>query len=173
MLCYFVLLSVPVLSSIWNCNNLCPFAYDGICQDGGNGSVSVICIYGSDCADCGVRPPYTERPSVPSTGEPTVLDPYPSGMPSYQYYQPPLTGSPSVLWKVSACAERKSRRECLYENPPCAFDRKNKSCHPRKLSGSVTRSPFSLSKCEKIKTEKKCRRSHRCRFSVQMKRCHK
>lgn len=59
--------------SIWNCNNLCPFAFDKECDDGGVNSTSRICMFGSDCGDCGIRPDYTRRPSVPRTLSPSVL----------------------------------------------------------------------------------------------------
>ena len=39
------------------CLNYCAFAYDGQCDDGGPESESAVCDYGSDCADCGPRPP--------------------------------------------------------------------------------------------------------------------
>ncbi len=38
------------------CENLCEFAYDGECDDGGPGSDYAVCGYGTDCADCGPRP---------------------------------------------------------------------------------------------------------------------
>lgn len=38
------------------CNDSCPFADDGRCDDGGAGSVSSACDLGSDCKDCGPRP---------------------------------------------------------------------------------------------------------------------
>ena len=38
------------------CNNSCPHASDGECDDGGPGSLYNICAYGSDCNDCGARP---------------------------------------------------------------------------------------------------------------------
>lgn len=60
-------------ASIWNCNNLCPFAFDKECDDGGLNSTSRICMFGSDCGDCGTRPDYTRRPSVPRTSSPSVL----------------------------------------------------------------------------------------------------
>ena len=37
------------------CNNNCKYASDGICDDGGSGSKSQVCKFGSDCADCGNR----------------------------------------------------------------------------------------------------------------------
>lgn len=37
------------------CSNLCEFAYDGECDDGGPDSDYSLCVYGSDCADCGSR----------------------------------------------------------------------------------------------------------------------
>ena len=44
------------------CENTCPWSSDGVCTDGGNGSINAgkhdpfYCFYGTDCADCGARP---------------------------------------------------------------------------------------------------------------------
>jgi hypothetical protein len=37
------------------CTNTCRDAYDGVCDDGGEGSQFSICPYGTDCDDCGPR----------------------------------------------------------------------------------------------------------------------
>lgn len=37
------------------CNDSCASPGDGTCQDGGPGSMTSTCAYGSDCADCGPR----------------------------------------------------------------------------------------------------------------------
>lgn len=47
---------------VWNCNNLCLWAEDGVCDDGGLGSAHNVCIPGSDCKDCGPRD-RTARPT--------------------------------------------------------------------------------------------------------------
>lgn len=39
------------------CSNVCSYAFDGDCDDGGPDSDFSVCSYGSDCADCGVRDP--------------------------------------------------------------------------------------------------------------------
>ena len=39
------------------CTNTCEHAHDGDCDDGGPGSDYDLCDYGTDCADCGERPP--------------------------------------------------------------------------------------------------------------------
>ena len=39
------------------CQNLCPLARNGYCDDGGPAALFVDCEYGSDCDDCGERPP--------------------------------------------------------------------------------------------------------------------
>lgn len=38
-----------------NCNDTCPYANDGECDDGAEGSDFDVCYLGSDCADCGPR----------------------------------------------------------------------------------------------------------------------
>ena len=70
---FFIVFFQLVKGTIWNCNNLCPFAFDKECDDGGVNSTSLICMYGSDCGDCGIRPDYTRRPSVPRTKGPSVM----------------------------------------------------------------------------------------------------
>jgi len=37
------------------CDNTCSYAYDGVCDDGGNGSSFSVCDCGTDCFDCGER----------------------------------------------------------------------------------------------------------------------
>lgn len=37
------------------CDDTCPYAFDGECDDGGPGSLYDYCDYGSDCGDCGPR----------------------------------------------------------------------------------------------------------------------
>ena len=52
------------------CTNLCEYAYDEVCDDGGPGSEFGLCDVGSDCADCGPRipapPPVSPPPPTPS-----------------------------------------------------------------------------------------------------------
>lgn len=38
------------------CEDTCPYARDGACDDGRDGSVTSVCDLGSDCADCGPVP---------------------------------------------------------------------------------------------------------------------
>lgn len=37
------------------CDDTCPSANDGECDDGGAGSVFALCPLGTDCGDCGPR----------------------------------------------------------------------------------------------------------------------
>ncbi len=37
------------------CDNSCYFNSDGECDDGGYGSTSSLCKFGTDCRDCGRR----------------------------------------------------------------------------------------------------------------------
>jgi len=37
------------------CYDYCTWAFDGECDDGGDGAVTGLCEYGTDCADCGPR----------------------------------------------------------------------------------------------------------------------
>ena len=39
------------------CDEICGFSDDGECDDGGPGSETDFCRYGSDCIDCGPRSP--------------------------------------------------------------------------------------------------------------------
>ena len=45
------------------CTNTCRHAHDGDCDDGGPDSDFDLCEYGTDCADCGPRPPQQESSS--------------------------------------------------------------------------------------------------------------
>lgn len=38
------------------CTNTCSYPGDGLCDDGATGADYNVCDYGTDCADCGVRP---------------------------------------------------------------------------------------------------------------------
>ena len=38
------------------CLEACTFSNDGECDDGGAGSISISCVLGTDCNDCGPRP---------------------------------------------------------------------------------------------------------------------
>ena len=38
-----------------NCTDTCPFANDGVCDDGGPGAAFDVCVLGADCIDCGPR----------------------------------------------------------------------------------------------------------------------
>ncbi|MDA7744754.1 hypothetical protein N8911_01510 [bacterium] len=37
------------------CDDSCPFANDGVCDDGGKDSLHDVCQLGTDCNDCGER----------------------------------------------------------------------------------------------------------------------
>ena len=37
------------------CDDSCPFANDGVCDDGGKDSLNDVCQLGTDCNDCGER----------------------------------------------------------------------------------------------------------------------
>ena len=50
------------------CSYSCKTNNDGTCDDGGNGSSYVECQYGTDCADCGLRPLPITEPYRISTG---------------------------------------------------------------------------------------------------------
>ena len=54
--------------AIDGCANTCAYADDLECDDGGPGSVTGLCAFGSDCADCGPR----QTPSGPSPGTPST-----------------------------------------------------------------------------------------------------
>ena len=45
------------------CTNTCRHAHDGDCDDGGPGADFDLCEYGTDCADCGPRPPQQDSSS--------------------------------------------------------------------------------------------------------------
>ena len=47
------------------CLNTCMYASDSTCSDGGPGSESLFCAYGTDCVDCGPRPWRASPPLLP------------------------------------------------------------------------------------------------------------
>lgn len=50
------------------CHDGCfQFAGDGVCDDGGPNASYFICMYGSDCTDCGPRQLRTKEPSLSPT----------------------------------------------------------------------------------------------------------
>lgn len=48
------------------CSDICYYAYDGECDDGGSGADYDVCEYGTDCGDCGPRP---SDPNAPPPDE--------------------------------------------------------------------------------------------------------
>ncbi len=46
------------------CTDTCFYAFDGDCDDGGPGADFDLCDYGTDCADCGPRPPQEDGGST-------------------------------------------------------------------------------------------------------------
>ena len=83
------------------CDNTCVTSGNGVCQDGGYNSPSG-CAYGTDCADCGPRPPVTIIPS-PSPYSPP---PHPPPTP------PHLPGAPPGLPPPAPCVN------LILDNPP-------------------------------------------------------
>ena len=79
------------------CDNRCQYDYDGVCDDGGPGAVTSLCVYGWDCADCLSRdlwppsPPagYPQSPSPfrPPPPPPTPNVPLPPDRP-YSFLSP-------------------------------------------------------------------------------------
>eukprot|EP00316_Scyphosphaera_apsteinii_P001971 CAMPEP_0119307846 /NCGR_PEP_ID=MMETSP1333-20130426/8228_1 /TAXON_ID=418940 /ORGANISM="Scyphosphaera apsteinii, Strain RCC1455" /LENGTH=297 /DNA_ID=CAMNT_0007311483 /DNA_START=109 /DNA_END=1002 /DNA_ORIENTATION=- len=58
------------------CREECEYPSDDICDDGGPGSQWDFCLWGTDCADCGARPPAPPaQPSEPP--KPPSRPPYP------------------------------------------------------------------------------------------------
>jgi hypothetical protein len=45
----------PPGGDLAGCSDLCPWAFDGECDDGGPGADWAVCPYGTDCGDCGPR----------------------------------------------------------------------------------------------------------------------
>ncbi len=85
--------SVPGL-----CMNYCAFAYDGQCDDGGPGSEFAVCDYGSDCADCGSRPPRDVPGASPRGYEPgnPVFRGIPVATPRSAVDLPPAAVQPGI-----------------------------------------------------------------------------
>ena len=52
------------------CDNSCPWANDGECDDGGPMSLYDVCEFGTDCGDCGVRDPSAQIDVINPMSEP-------------------------------------------------------------------------------------------------------
>ena len=57
---------VPPPPKDTGCSNMCNYASDGFCEDGGAGAEYDWCDLGTDCEDCGPRTIYTPPASPPS-----------------------------------------------------------------------------------------------------------
>jgi hypothetical protein len=67
-------------------NNLCEFAFNHICDDGGINSTTALCMYGTDFSDCGPRPPYTRVPTsvyIRYTRSPAAITETPTFRPTH------------------------------------------------------------------------------------------
>jgi hypothetical protein len=71
------------------CMETCAYASDGFCDDGGPGAESSECSRGTDCTDCGLRPP--SRPPPPPSPPPPPPSPPPPPPP------PPPPFAPGTL----------------------------------------------------------------------------
>ena len=54
------------------CTTTCEYSDDGSCDDGGYGSASSLCKFGTDCDDCGPRP--KDRALRCCAGQPVVRE---------------------------------------------------------------------------------------------------
>jgi hypothetical protein len=79
--------SVPPLSPRPGCNETCPSAGNGLCEDGGPGSVWPDCPLGTDCTDCGMRAETSglSRSPPPPSRKPVVTT-SPDGASSLQWH---------------------------------------------------------------------------------------
>ena len=50
-----MILFQPTLVMADHCTNECSYAFDGSCDDGGDAARYSLCVFNSDCKDCGVR----------------------------------------------------------------------------------------------------------------------
>ena len=90
-------------TSAQTCTDMCDFASDGACDDGGPGSEWSDCTLGTDCTDCSPRmsppspspPPPSPSPPPPSPSPPPPRPPRPSPPPpSPPPSQPPPSPPP-------------------------------------------------------------------------------
>ena len=89
-----------ILCQQYICYNSCILARNGICED-----INNICIYGSDCADCGPRQMETAKPT--STSVPTT---YPTYFQINDTGEWPPAGSWAPTTKRPSTMKRKKRR---------------------------------------------------------------
>ena len=50
-----MLMLLMMMNSGGTCTYTCTWDGDGVCDDGGVGSATSVCNYGTDCSDCGTR----------------------------------------------------------------------------------------------------------------------
>lgn len=114
------------------CEDSCISAGNGECDDGGYNSSWTICVYGADCADCGIRlrlpppfpppppspppqPPRPPRPPQPPSPPPAAPPPTPP--PPRAPPAPPPPIAPPAVPPIEFCTN-----ECPYKNDQVCDD---------------------------------------------------
>ncbi len=69
------------------CKDTCAYAFDGVCDDGGIGSVYNACEYGTDCNDCGTRGGYGDYSAYSEYYEYSVYSESYYNYPDVPYYE--------------------------------------------------------------------------------------
>ena len=90
------------------CGNGCRYSRDGECDDGGDGHVTDYCGYGTDCADCGVRP-------LPPHG--CAMHRCGPGLNNLTTFAHTDCGSPGM----PACTDRHCCEPCADRHPDCPY----------------------------------------------------
>ena len=80
------------------CSNICRYASDSDCDDGGAGAEYDLCTFGEDCSDCGLRTDASPTPPPPSSPTPSPSLPSPLSPPAQSPTPPQPPSSPQSLF---------------------------------------------------------------------------
>lgn len=105
------------------CEDRCEFDSDGVCDDGGAGSITGVCVFGFDCTDCGTRDNFPPEPPAisprapplppgPSSPPPSPNTPRPPTLPGQTPLLPPplLPPSPRAPYTATVALNTVSER---------------------------------------------------------------
>jgi len=172
----------------------CPHLNDGDCDDGGPGSDYDICDYGTDCSDCGSRPPLGAPPGVstppppPSPQQSASPPPPPPPPPPSQQRQPHWvncgrSGRCDEDGKWAEPAERHEVRCCSdsdlgndwRKNPGCSVWAESDAqsmggCNSRKtlLEAEAICSDAGVRLCTAEELQSDCSKSTGCGFDKEL-----
>eukprot|EP00966_Prymnesium_polylepis_P060478 1403219-Prymnesium_polylepis.1 len=91
------MLVFSVAGSVSSCYETCATSGDGVCNDGALGAEDSRCSFGTDCRDCGARPPRFQCSGPATSG--ALADSLWGAAASYDPYTRPLVASKLEEWQ--------------------------------------------------------------------------